>query len=95
MAIVLHHLDKPLTILGVKLSSIGLAVGSFLFGALFESLFVSSSTLLLLALLKKLLGKRPKFTIARWIYRAFPTKSPLFGKSLESMIESHKEAWCK
>ena len=95
MAIVLNHLDNPMTILGVKLSSTGLIIGSFLFGALFESLLMSLGTLFLLGIIKKICNKLPPFTVNRWIYRSLPTRSPLFGKFTETLIESHKSKWCK
>lgn len=95
MTPVLNHLDAPMTILGVKLSTIGLIVGSLIFGALFDSFLIGLSATIATTLLKKFSQRFPKFHFARLIYRSIPTKSSIWGKSLDTMIESHKEEFCK
>lgn len=91
----MNHLDAPMTVLGVKISTIGLIIGGLIFGALFDSFLIGVGTLILLLIIKKMAGKFPKFSLPRFIYRKLPTRSSIWGKSLETMIESHKENWCK
>ncbi len=95
MAVVINHLDAPMTILGVKLSTIGLIIGSLIFGALFDSFFIGVLVLACIYLIKKIIARFPRFHFARLIYRSIPTRSSIWGKSLETMIESHKEEFCK
>ena len=95
MAVVMNHLDAPMTLAGLKISAMGPIMGGVLFTALFDNFFIGLGVLVVLSILKRVSGKLPKFTISRWIYRSIPTSSSIWGNSLDTMIESHKEEWCK
>lgn len=95
MAIITNHLDNPMTILGVKISIISMIVGSLIFGAVFDNFYIGLGILGMFTLLKKRIKKYPKFSLVRFLYKNFPTKSSIWAKSLESMIESHKKDFCK
>jgi hypothetical protein len=92
---ILKHLDGPLTVVGVPITTIALIAGSFLFGAIFESFLLCLGALVLLQVLKKIFKKFPRFSLMRWVYVQLPTKSVLWGKTLESIVESWKSEWCK
>jgi len=84
-----------MTVLGVKISTIGLIIGSLIFGALFDGFLIGIGALSVMTFLKRVSQKFPRFTFSRLLYRSIPTRSSIWGKSLETMIESHKENWCK
>jgi hypothetical protein len=95
MAPIAKYLDGPLTIVGVPITTIALIAGGFLFGAIFESFLLCLGALIALQVMQKIFRKFPRFSLARWIYVQLPTKSMLWGKTLESIVESWKSEWCK
>lgn len=95
MSPTLKHLDGPLTVVGVPITTIALIAGSFIFGALFESFLLCLGALVALEAAKKFFKKFPRYSLVRWLYVKLPTKSMLWGKTLESIVESWKSEWCK
>ncbi len=95
MSPIAKHLDGPLTVVGVPITTIALIAGGFLFGALFESFLLCLGALVVLQAAKKIFRKFPRFSLVRWFYVKLPTKSMLWGKTLESIVESWKSEWCK
>jgi len=95
MSPIAKHLDGPLTVVGVPITTIALIAGGFLFGALFESFLLCLGALFVLQAARRILKKIPRFSLVRWVYVQLPTKSMLFGKTLEFIVESWKSEWCK
>ena len=95
MTILTSKLDAPQQILGVKVSTIVIILGSLLAGALMDAFLMGLLVLAAILYTRRKLDKLPKFTVQRFIYRKLPTRAKLYAGQFDTMIESYKTEWCK
>ena len=91
----MNKLDAPQQILGVKVSTIVIILGSLLAGALMNLFLIGLVALAAILYTRRKLEKLPKFSKQRFLYRAFPTRAKLFAGQFDAMLESCKTKWCK
>ena len=92
---ILQHLDSPVRILSFSIQDLIGYLAPFFVGALFDSLFfIPISGLLVVYIVKRILGRFPKFYIIRHLYWNFPTTR--FNKILRIQFPpSSKRFWVK
>ncbi len=95
MTILMNKLDNPQQILGVRVSTIVIILGSLLAGALLEVFLLALGVLIGIFYLRRKIEKMAKFKVQRFIYKALPTRSKLYAGQFEAMCESYKTEWCK
>jgi hypothetical protein len=95
MTILTSKLDAPQQILGVRVSTIVIILGSLLAGALMDVFLIGLLTLAGVLYLRRKIEKMAKFTVQRFIYRSLPTRAKLYGGQFDAMVESYKTEWCK
>lgn len=95
MTLVLNHLNNPLQILGVKVTSLALIVGSLAIGAALHGFSLAIGLLLVNLQIKKLLKRRKKYAFIRLLYKSLPTRSPIWDKTLQTMPASYKQEFIK